>query len=256
MSAALQLISRPAAPPHLGPFVFGASARSHVGCVRKLNEDAWLDRSDVGLWAVADGMGGHAAGDVASREVIRHLAGVSDFSSAFAVRRNVRNALFAANAGLQRVALRDMLDTVGSTAVVLMAHGGHYACTWAGDSRAYLLRAGELTRITTDHSLAQQMISAGAVSETEVRTLPNANVITRAVGARATLELDGVYGRIQAGDRFLLCSDGLFNVLMDADLRRILQSDCSVSSADQLIAAALAGGASDNITCMVIDAQM
>ncbi|RYG31342.1 MAG: serine/threonine-protein phosphatase, partial [Burkholderiales bacterium] len=141
---------------HLGALAFRAGAASHVGCVRKINEDAWLDRSEVGLWAVADGVGGHAAGDVASSEVISALNRVSDFSSAFAFRRNVRNSLFQANAALQRMAIRELLDTVGSTVVALIAHGGHYACTWAGDSRAYLLRKDVLTRITTDHGLASE----------------------------------------------------------------------------------------------------
>lgn len=240
---------------HLGSLAFHASGKSDVGCVRKLNEDAWLDRSEVGLWAVADGMGGHAAGDVASQEVMQALAKVSDFSSAFAFRRSVRNALFWANATLQRMAIRDMLDTVGSTAVVLMAHGGHYACTWAGDSRAYLLRSGALSRITTDHSLAQELVSKGTLSEAEARSIPNANVITRAVGARRTLELDGVYGRIQGGDRFLLCSDGLFNVLADDEITAILGNGSADHAAQQLIQRALAGGAPDNVTCVVIDAS-
>lgn len=255
MLAAAHLVPVLHGAAHLGSLEFQSSARSHVGCVRKLNEDAWLDGSEDGLWAVADGMGGHAAGDVASQTVVEALGRVSDFSSAFAFRRGVRNALFWANAHLQRLAARDMLDTVGSTVVVLIAHGGHYACTWAGDSRAYLLRSGALTRITTDHSLAQEMVSTGRLSEAEARGIPNANVITRAVGARRTLELDGVFGSIQDGDRFLLCSDGLFNVLADADIADIMSSGCSDEACQRLIQQALNAGAPDNVTCLVIDAH-
>lgn len=254
MSAAARLAYPPAREAHLGALTFRASTASHVGCVRKINEDACIDRSDVGLWAVADGMGAHAAGDVASREVISALAAVSDFSSAFAFRRSVRNSLFSANAALQRLSMRDLRGTIGSTAVVLMAHGGHYACTWAGDSRAYLLRNGVLTRITTDHSLAQELVSQGALSESEARLIPNANVITRAVGARPTLELDGVYGRIEPNDRFLLCSDGLFCVAHDAVIRGGLAAGSTAQAAEVLLQIALAGGAPDNVTCVVVDA--
>lgn len=252
--SALARLADPVRGAHLGTLAFQASAASHVGCVRKLNEDAWLDRSEVGLWAVADGVGGHAAGDVASREVIRSLDRVSDFASAFAFRRNVRNSLFHANAVLQRMAIREMLDAVGSTVVTLIAHGGHYACTWAGDSRAYLLRAGVLTRITTDHTLAQELLSTGRQSEQEARSIPNANVITRAVGARQTLELDGVYGRIEPGDRFLLCSDGLFSVLSDDEIRDHLGPRSAKDAVGHLIRAALDNEVADNVTCVVIDA--
>ncbi len=254
MSSAVQLKPRILTSPHPGSLKFRASGRSHAGCVRQHNEDAWLDRSQDGLWAVADGMGGHSAGDVASGEVIRALSEVTDVSSAFAFRRSVRNALFTANAALQRPPVRGRPNIVGSTAVVLMAHGSHYACTWAGDSRAYLMRSNNLTRITTDHSLAQELISKGVVSEAEARNIPNANVITRAVGARPTLELDGVYGAIHAGDRFLLCSDGLFNVLPEEELSRILSSGSPNETSCQLIEEALVAGAPDNATCVVVDA--
>lgn len=254
MPSASHLVAHVRASLHLGPHAFRSHARSHVGCIRTLNEDAWLERSDLGLWAVADGMGGHAAGDVASQEVIRELERVSDFSSAFAFRRSVRNALFRANAVLQRMAMRELLDTVGSTAVVLMAYDGHYACTWAGDSRAYLLRSGVLKRITTDHSLATELVAQGRLSEMEARSMPQSSVITRAVGARHTLELDGVFGRIDQGDRFLLCSDGLCNTVTDADICRIVGAASLEAATSGLVDRALSRGAPDNVTCIVIDA--
>jgi protein phosphatase len=240
---------------HLDPFHFDATAATHAGCVRKLNEDACLNRPDVGLWAVADGMGGHAAGDVASRIVVEALSQVSDFSSAFSFRRSVRTALFGANAKLQSLALENLLDTVGSTAVVLMAHGGHYACTWAGDSRAYVFRAGELIRITCDHSVAQELVTAGALSENMARARSDSNVITRAVGAGPTLELDGVYGRILAHDRFLLCSDGLLSALTEDEIAAPLGNMPGPEAVGTLIKLALARGASDNVTCIVVDAR-
>lgn len=253
MPAASHPIANGQASHHLGAYAFRSYAQSHVGCVRTLNEDACLERSADGLWAVADGMGGHAAGDIASQEVIRELARVSDFSSAFAFRRSVRNALFRANAVLQRIAMRELLDTVGSTAVVLMAYDGHYACTWAGDSRAYLLRSGVLKRITTDHSLAAELVATGRLSETEAGSMPHSGVITRAVGARPTLELDGVFGRIDQGDRFLLCSDGLCNAVPDTDICSIVGAASLQAATSGLVDRALSRGAPDNVTCVVID---
>lgn len=237
---------------HLAPFAFTSVAATHAGRVRHLNEDACLNHPDVGLWAVADGMGGHAAGDVASRLVIDELGAISDFSSAFAFRRAVRSALLNANGRLQLG--DDVLDLAGSTVVALIAHGGHYACIWAGDSRAYVLRRGRLERITRDHSLVQEMVDAGSLTAGEARLHRHRNIVTRAVGAAEVLELDGVYGRIEPGDRFLLCSDGLCTVLNDEDLRVNLSAPLAATAAQNLMRAALDGGAPDNVTHIVIDA--
>jgi serine/threonine protein phosphatase PrpC len=141
----LAILSQPAAPAlHLRPYRFCSVALTHPGCVRKLNEDAILDRPDIGLWAVADGMGGHAAGDFASAAVVRHLDAISSINSAFDFRRAVRTALLSANHELQQKADDELLDAIGATVVTLMVHRGHYACIWAGDSRAYRLRHGRL----------------------------------------------------------------------------------------------------------------
>lgn len=247
-------LSRGEGAPHLRPFRFRSIASTHPGMVRKLNEDACLDRPEVGLWAVADGMGGHDAGDLASETVIQSLAGVSAFDSAFAFRRGVRMALLAANEELRRKADEQMSGVIGSTVVTLIAHGGHYACMWAGDSRAYLLRDDRLERVTRDHSLVQEMISAGAIEESQIRFHPRANVVTRAVGADTRLDLDGVYGRIQPGDRFLLCSDGVGAVLTDGELEAHMRGSALQDAAGSLLRNCLARGAPDNVTLLLVEA--
>lgn len=238
---------------HLRPLQYVSAAATHPGCVRKLNEDACLDRPHVGLWAVADGMGGHEAGDIASSAVIDALSRVESFETAFAFRRGVRTALFEVNADLQARAAEQLVGTIGATVVALLVHGSHYACVWAGDSRAYLLRDGQLQPITRDHSLVAELVASGQLPATDARRHANAHVVTRAVGAKPTLELDGVYGAVNAGDRFLLCSDGL-GVLPENQIQRAMSSERISLSTSGLLRAAIAAGAPDNVTIIAIEA--
>jgi serine/threonine protein phosphatase Stp1 len=137
--------------------------------------------------------------------------------------------------------------------VALLAHRTHYACLWAGDSRAYLLRGGRLSQVSHDHSLVQELVDAGAISPKEALTHPRANVITRAVGADfATLELDKITDRLRQGDRFLLCSDGVSKSVPESEIADLLGAD-QVSPAERLIAAALDRNADDNITAVTIE---
>ena len=140
-----------------------------------------------------------------------------------------------------------------STIVVLLARDDHYACLWAGDSRAYLLRGGRFRRLTRDHSLVQEMFDAGAISAAEAEHHPSANIITRAVGAE-TFELDKVTDRLCAGDRFLLCSDGLFKTLAEHDLARILAVGDALP-AECFLRDALERHADDNITAVTIEVR-
>jgi serine/threonine protein phosphatase PrpC len=183
------------------------------------------------------------------------LAGISTFGSAFAFRRAVRAALLAVNAQLCRKAAEEYMDTIGSTVVTLLAHEGHYACIWAGDSRAYLQRGGRLRRITRDHSLVQELVEAGRLDPDDASRHPQANVVTRAVGAGESLDLEGVYGRIEAGDRYLLCSDGL-GVLADAEIEARVGLPMLGSVADALLRAALERGAPDNVTVVIVEADI
>jgi serine/threonine protein phosphatase PrpC len=225
--------------------------RTDMGCVRKLNEDGFLNRPDIGLWAVADGMGGHAAGDVASQMVIGALGRISQVRSAYALRSAVNEALRDVNAALVRKATQLEAGPIGSTIVALMAHGNHYACVWAGDSRIYLYRNGVMRQLTRDHSYVQGLIDRGELDEASARTHGAANVITRAVGADAVLELESVHGAIEPGDRFLLCSDGLSNVCHASELEQHVRRAPLERGLDGLITLALSRGAPDNVTAII-----
>ena len=251
----LAILSQPSAPAlHLRPYRFRSVALTHAGSVRKLNEDAILDRPDIGLWAVADGMGGHAAGDFASAAVVRHLDAISSITSAFDFRRAVRTALLSANQELQQKAGDELLDAIGATVVTLMVHRGHYACIWAGDSRAYRLRHGRLERLTRDHSLVQELVDAGSIHANEARTHANSNIVTRAVGASERLDLDGIHGSIEPGDRFLLCSDGL-GVLSEDEIEQALGIADIGLAAKGLLRGTLDRGASDNVSVILVQAE-
>ena len=227
------------------------AARTHEGCKRKVNEDAILDRPDLGLWAVADGMGGHKSGDVASALVVEAL-GARSLGGALADRIDeVRARLSAANTRL--IALRtDKNATIGTTVVALVVEGPAFGCLWAGDSRAYRLRDGVLAQLTRDHSLVQDLVDLGEVAAADARDHPNANVITRAVGASQVLEIDLTAGEMLPGDVYLLASDGLTKVVEDAEIETRLREPDVNALADGLIALCLDRGAPDNVAVVVL----
>ncbi len=223
---------------------FQSSARSHVGCVRALNEDAILDRPDIGLWAVADGMGGHNAGEIASAVVIEELSHGT----------NVTEHLQRANRRLLAHAAQTRSGAIGSTVVVLRIEPTRFSCFWAGDSRAYLLRDDRLMRLTHDHSAVQELVDAGRITPTEAVHHPQAHVITRAVGAEQTLSVDCRDGPISASDTFLLCSDGLSNLIRDSELADAAKMTDLDAAADALLTLALQRNAPDNVSVILVRA--
>lgn len=233
---------------------FRSCAVTHAGAADRLNEDAYVNRPDLGLWAVADGAGGHEAGEIASAEVASVLQTIAAGLSAADMLGEVRVRLEEAHARLRDEASRHGAGaTVATTVVVLMARDDHFACLWAGDSRAYLLRDRALTRITRDHSFVQALIESGTISEAEAVGHPHANVITRAVGADIDpLELEKRAGQLMAGDRLMLCSDGLCKTLPDELLAELLSGD-DEAAAERLVTAALMAKVSDNVTVVTID---
>ncbi len=234
----------------MGADRFTCWATTHVGTVRNHNEDALVNRPDLGMWAVADGAGGHARGDVASRMVVEALESIPPGLPASEMLVEIRQRMTETHAALlgpPEIARRDISAT---TVVVVIARGDHFACLWAGDSRAYLLRDGVMTQITRDHSLVQEMVDAGAIRAEDAESHPSANVITRAVGADGELELDKVTSRLQAGDRFLLCSDGLCKTLSDAETAVLL---AGAAPSEHLIAATLEHRGRDNVTAVVFE---
>jgi serine/threonine protein phosphatase Stp1 len=232
---------------------FRSAARSHPGRMRSQNEDTYVDRPDLGLWAVADGMGGHDRGALASGIIRDALDALPRAESAPVHLRNVEHALAACHADLRERAVPGQI--CGSTVVALLAFDGHFACLWAGDSRLYRLRAGRLEQLTTDHSVVQEMVAAGTLAPEAVRGHPQANRITRALGAGEQLELDALQDRIEAGDRFLLCSDGLSGEVEDAALAEVLTADALDACVDELLARALEAGGRDNVTLVLVAAE-
>lgn len=236
---------------------FVAVERSHVGRVRKLNEDRVLSRTPLGLWAVADGMGGHQRGDLASTMIVDALDAIDPMDSGFAFLDSVQDVIQRVNRTLVAHARLSAPGTmIGSTVVVLLAFGGHYACLWAGDSRGYLLRDGRLEQITRDHSMVQEMIDSGALNRADAPAFGRSNVITRAVGVQDSLALDLHTGPIAGDDIFLLCSDGLTGMMDDTAIADVLMTSQSLAAAaDRLLALTLEHGAKDNVSLVLIRAD-
>lgn len=233
-------------------FRWTSAACSHVGLVREINEDSCLDEPQKGLWAVADGMGGHSRGDFASRLVVESLGRLTAATTVDDFVAVVRRQLHTVNRQLREEAAARSVAVIGSTVVVLFACDGQCGYLWAGDSRLYLLRNGELTQLSRDHNQAEELRARGwrpvdAQYEAMMR-----NMVTRAVGAEASLELEAQTLAIVDGDMFLLCSDGLSNELGDDDIRTaLLPGDCR-RAAESLIAGALRHGGRDNISAVVL----
>lgn len=227
---------------------------SHVGRVRTTNEDAYLDRQEQGLWVVADGMGGHSAGDVASQTVIEHLLEFTRREGLPANIDNLEDRLFSSNTDCRKISTGNKV--MGSTVAMMFAYEPFCFFMWVGDSRIYRLRAGQLTQVTEDHSLVQEMHAMGEISAEEAAVHPSSNIITRAIGVRDELFVDIEYSTVEPGDRFLICSDGLYKDIRDNELRDLLNTDTSIDQATQkLMDTALERGGSDNITLIVIQVE-
>lgn len=233
--------------------VFECVSRTHVGCRRKVNEDSLAVRTDRGLWAVADGMGGHEAGDVASSKVTEALLRIPIVYGLDNLVEAAIEALQRANAELIALAgSTELKRAIGSTVVALAIAGGQYRCFWAGDSRAYRLRNGEIVQISRDHSMVQDLVDAGMLEPADAEHHPNANIITRAVGVNEQLRIDTVSGDAEPGDQFLLASDGLTRLVESQELAEVLTSRNAESAADFLIETSLARGAPDNVTVVIV----
>lgn len=235
-------------------FRWSSATVTHTGKVREVNEDACLSLPARGLWVVADGMGGHAAGDVASRMIVDSLGDIADHENPADFLDEVEDRLFDVNAHLfEAGAMSSDARTIGSTVIALLAFAGHCVIVWAGDSRAYRLRGGVLEQLTTDHSQVEEMVQTGELRRDEAEAHPLSNVITRAVGGTEELQLDIELCQLRDGDRYLLCSDGLYKDLDDDTIARCLASAACEQACEALLAAVLEGEASDNITAAVID---
>lgn len=226
---------------------------THVGRVRKVNEDSILSLPDQGVWVVSDGMGGHAAGDYASRTVVDAVAMVPQDLPPGEFMRAVRQAICKAHDIIVLEAERRGGATIGATVVALILTDGHFAALWAGDSRLYRLRDGVIEMLSTDHSLVAELVLSGQLSWDEAEHHPQSNAITRAVGVGDDFAVDKIRGEVRAGDRYLLCSDGLNKYVGMKTLQRILGETPIETVTDTLLNLALTGGGADNISIIVVD---
>jgi len=232
---------------------FECVSRTHPGLKRKVNEDSILVRTERGLWAVADGMGGHEAGDVASSSVVEALSIVPPNANLQRFASDAMTALQNVNHQLIQLARQGTHSrTIGSTVVSLVISGDQFACLWAGDSRAYRVREGEIAQLTRDHSLVQDLIDAGMLAPADAEGHPNANVVTRAVGATEELNVDVSTGDTREGDLFILASDGLTRVVNDDLIYGELTSKPMEQAADQLVDMVLERGAPDNVSFVIV----
>jgi serine/threonine protein phosphatase PrpC len=230
------------------------AALTDVGRVREANEDSYCARPDVGLWAVADGMGGHERGEWASAVICEALQRVTvseTFNDALAA---VAEAIHAANAEIFAEASAKR-QQMGSTVVAILLRDRSFGVLWAGDSRAYLLRGGRLHRLTRDHTQVQEMVDRGLLTAEAAAGHPMGHVLARAVGVRNALELDAIADEMLPGDVFLLCSDGLTGVLGEEEIAHLLGPDMSGGRPEPLVALCLERGAPDNVTVVTVTAS-
>ena len=231
--------------------VWRFAAASDVGLLREGNEDSAY--AGPRLLAVADGMGGHAAGEVASAAAIAALQGL-DASVNGDTERRLRRAVEAANETLKAMVAADSeLSGMGTTVTAAVADGERFLLGHIGDSRAYLLRDGDLEQLTHDHTFVQQLVDEGRIAAADAAHHPHRSVITRALDGRERVDLDVTSYDVHPGDRLLLCSDGLSGVVRDETLREVLAGGEPEDAVQRLVDLALRGGGPDNITVIVAD---
>jgi serine/threonine protein phosphatase PrpC len=237
------------ANPLNGAFTWRSAAATSQGNVRSHNEDSILELPQCGLWAVADGMGGHNAGDVASRMIVESLAAMVRRTPSSALLDELEDRLEEVNDRLYRSSLESDAGMSGSTIAVLLAFEHHCVSLWAGDSRVYRSRAGSLAQITRDHSEAQDLLDNGAANAHAAAS----NVITRAVGGASELYLDIELRELRHNDRFLLCSDGLYRELSEEDMAHHLAVNDPEGACRALMKQALSGACRDNVSTVVVE---
>ena len=228
-------------------------AATDLGHVRKINEDSFLDAREQSLWVVADGMGGHSRGDRASQCVIENLHSFVASDNAKASPKDLLRRLNAANEACRKASAGQVM---GSTVAALYLHGSHAYILWAGDSRVYRNRLGHFAQITDDHSLVQELHRLGELTAEEAENHPSSNVITRAIGVADDIDIQVRQLDLQAGDRFLLCSDGLFKDVKPSEVEANLAIPSAKQALDELVKLALRRGGTDNVTAIVVQTPL
>lgn len=228
--------------------------RTHAGVVRAVNEDGYLDAPEMGVWLVADGMGGGTQGGMASHRLVEAMAAMTMTGDLAARTHQVAATLARVNGDLHAVAAAQGDGRLIATTVACLLgfEAGACRCLWAGDSRIYRWRRGALVRLTRDHSQVQELLEAKRIAPAEAAGHKLRNVITRAVGAAPELDLDETPADVEAGDLFLLCSDGLHTLVSDAELGRLLGEGSPDELARMLVHLAVSRGAPDNVTVGIV----
>ena len=236
-----------------GRFRIEDASVTHVGMVRSENEDSHASVPFQGVWLVADGMGGHANGRMASQAIADAVAAAQLPPELQPACDEVARAIHAANAQIFAKSL-EVGKQMGSTVVALVVRGNDFVVLWAGDSRAYLYREGHLIQLTRDHTQVEAMLERGLLTPEEAEDHPMKHVLARAVGVQESLEIDAICDAIESRDIFLLCSDGLHGVIDDAEIAAILAAH-GHAAGDALVAACLERGAPDNVTVTLVAAN-
>ncbi len=221
--------------------------------VRDHNEDAMLERPEIGLWVVADGMGGHSAGDLASGMIVERLGALEQPEDLNQFLEAAESIVLGVNSELREIASQRKAHMIGSTIVSLLILGGYGICMWAGDSRMYRLRKDELTQVSQDHALVAELTERGVITPEQAVNHPQGNLVTRAVGASETLHLDFEIIQLRPGDRFLLCSDGLDKEVSDDEIHQAMREHSRAKFANPLVGLALQRGSRDNVTVIGIE---
>lgn len=235
------------------PIEWLSSFETNVGTVREINEDSVLSKPEIGLWAVADGMGGHEAGNIASGMIVSSLNELRDKKLLDDYVTSVEDSVIDVNRRLLEYS-EIMLDgrIVGSTVAILIIKGRVGVCMWAGDSRLYRYRNDELEQMTVDHSQITELLQQGSITPEEAENHPESNVITRAVGTNEELYIDIDVFDVQLGDLYLLCSDGLYNSVDTDQIVACLALDDIEASVKKLIETSLENEANDNVSVVLV----
>jgi protein phosphatase len=229
---------------------------TNPGRVRTHNEDAFLDAPDKHLWVVADGMGGHSAGDVASAMIVERMGKLEPAEDMADFVDRVDSTLSAVNEDLRKHAQERNVALIGATVVAMLGGKDFAAITWAGDSRVYRFQGGKLERLSRDHSTAQELMDTGQFSAAQLAGKQQGNTITRAVGGEPKLYLDWMVAGFEAGTQFLLCSDGLTKEVPEPKIEEAFKKNLPPKQlAESLVEAAIAAGGRDNVTVVVVRAE-
>ena len=235
------------------PVEWLSSSQTNVGAVREINEDSVLEKPEIGLWAVADGMGGQEGGNLASNMIVSSLDELGKKSMLNDIVTSVEDRVLDVNQRLLEYS-EIMLDgrVIGSTVAILLIQGRAGVCMWAGDSRIYRYRNEELEQISLDHSHVSELLQQGSITAEEAENHPDANVITRAIGTSENLYVDIDVFDVRLGDVYLLCSDGLYNSVGNEEIIDCLKEEDVDEAVERLIDMSLTNDTNDNVSAVVI----